>query len=787
MGDLPLSGGFADITDDPQNYSYSFVGHGDDYISITGSNKVRWLHPYNNDYPVNSARFHKRVVLTGDFDCRLQGIDLIAGGQIGGSGTHYYPRLMAYPASGGSPITGVGVRYNGNWGVWGIINGVSQSLRIGNGGDSTCLRIKRECSVWSLDWAKSTNPDLTCEGIWGGPNENNVVNHIDPDMDVQIVWEFYNSRQNISSITVEVGSMLLSGGGVCPGGFICPSSSSSSSSSVSSSSESSSSSSSSSSLSSSSSSLSSSSESSSSASGIPIGVIGFTSDANTVEVPAGTQDGDMMIWFGGFDFKNGPNIPTGFTQISSILTGSDTMRCKSAYRIASGESPSGTYYSGQCTACALVTVRAPDYAVSGSGTWDLPTVAGHNSAKTESGLNLTLTTNPVYASNNQDLLLCGFFNDGGRTVDTPPAGMNHVVREKGGTSFSVDVYEEKDVWGGSHQRTITYTSLDDITGLAVLLSVTENSSSSSSSSVSSSSSSSSESSSSSSSESSSSSSSSSSESSSSESSSSISSSSTSGFGIQFGGYTANSGSWNGSHNITDVDVPAGTQDGDLLVWFAGYDGNGGINNLPGFTTIDSIGSAGFRGRTGFKIASSEPASYDDIYEISSSILVRLTKSGGTWDDPSAIAYLHSNKSGSGTSITSNQVTSKDLGDILLLGFMNDGGSSVTVPPVGMSLTEQNITGSFSTTVYQQSEPGIGDHTKSITYGSSDEMFAFAVVVSVVENTSSSSSSSSESSSSSSSSESSSSSSESSSSESSSSSSESSSSSSSSESSSSSSE
>ena len=137
----------------------------------------------------------------------------------------------------------------------------------------------------------------------------------------------------------------------------------------------------------------------------------YTQGTTQCALPAGTQDGDLLIWINGYDGTAAPGVPAGFTSIDLFGQGASCWQ-RAAYKIAVAET--GPYTSSFVYACQLLCITKS------AGNWVAPNTAGLHSV-TGVGSN-NLTTLPVTPLNSQDLVIAAFSNDGGRPIFAEPAG-----------------------------------------------------------------------------------------------------------------------------------------------------------------------------------------------------------------------------------------------------------------------------------------------------------------------------------------------------------------------------
>ena len=186
-----------------------------------------------------------------------------------------------------------------------------------------------------------------------------------------------------------------------------------------------------------------------------------------------------------------------------------------------------------------------------------------------------------------------------------------------------------------------------------------------------------------------------------------------------------------------VPEPTSLTAGDMMIVGVTIDSGATITASPtGYTQIDTeyIGST-LRSYTYYKEATADDvstwASYDS-WQISAGAgwvihLVVLSKTSGSWEVPTG-ASLHSINSATATSVTSDSVTC-DAGATLLIFGGNDGGDeTISTAPTSMTITEIHKGGSVSQVAYYQDSMSSGAVTKTIDWGTSDELTIGAVCV-----------------------------------------------------------
>ncbi len=186
-----------------------------------------------------------------------------------------------------------------------------------------------------------------------------------------------------------------------------------------------------------------------------------------ISKPTGTVNGDLMIALIGSDRAVQYDVisaPVGWTQIDQggVAT---TMSVASFYKIASSEGSDYDFtfsYADDATAGYIITIQKD------SGTWEAPNQAGYHSIA-EVDTAASITTGAVTTIDG-DVLLCGYFNDGGQGITGHPAGMTITIEETP-AQFSGVAYYEESLSAGSPTRQITYQSADQAMALAVVCSI----------------------------------------------------------------------------------------------------------------------------------------------------------------------------------------------------------------------------------------------------------------------------------------------------------------------------
>lgn len=155
-----------------------------------------------------------------------------------------------------------------------------------------------------------------------------------------------------------------------------------------------------------------------------------------------------------------------------------------------------------------------------------------------------------------------------------------------------------------------------------------------------------------------------------------------------------------------INKPSGTNDGDLLVFFAASSVT--RTTIPvGFTPI---GGAGTTKRMAYKIAAGEPSSYTfttGISQDTSAVMIRL----------SGAAYYQIGAFGTNAAspITSGSTTAKSSYSLVLMFLNNTStGVSFTVPTQYTSVYSENSAGSVSMAVHKLVVPTSTVASQSVT-------------------------------------------------------------------------
>lgn len=192
------------------------------------------------------------------------------------------------------------------------------------------------------------------------------------------------------------------------------------------------------------------------------------------------------------------------------------------------------------------------------------------------------------------------------------------------------------------------------------------------------------------------------------------------------------GNDNEGDNPCEVAKPTGTLEGHRMFAWITTDDDTTMSPPSGWTLIHTQYQSGMETWVYYKDAgAAEGASYEFTAGAAGYMvghIVTVSKSGGTWADPTG-GTLNAITGSTSNPITTSSVTAT-TGSILLCGFGNDGYLTVSTAPTSMTLTAlahnyaDNLT---SQVVYYQTSMTAGAVTKSITWSSADGMSASAVV------------------------------------------------------------
>ncbi len=183
-----------------------------------------------------------------------------------------------------------------------------------------------------------------------------------------------------------------------------------------------------------------------------------------------------------------------------------------------------------------------------------------------------------------------------------------------------------------------------------------------------------------------------------------------------------------SHFTSTISTPAGVVDGDIMILTVQEDTVGNTLTLPlGWAKIAAPnGNAAFTGSVAYKIAASEPATYD----VTSTKFGRRTltlnvfsKPSGTWAVPTAVVT-------NSTTITTTATPVSGVDDNMLFAvFMNDADLTVTVPPIDMTLSSSAaVSSTINVNYYEQTTEQL--YTKSVTWSSSAPSSVVTIILGV---------------------------------------------------------
>jgi len=188
----------------------------------------------------------------------------------------------------------------------------------------------------------------------------------------------------------------------------------------------------------------------------------------TVNVPAGTANGDLLIAINASDWDTLANegVPAGFTALTTSRYdgGTNTVHIALGYRIASSEPANYTFAGGggSDSAGALLRITGHD---------STPTIAqvAPNALTAGAGAVSAPTITPNAGN---DLLICIACTDGasggGALTWTPPSGMTEVVDIQSSTFTSLTVAYLQNPSTPSGAKTFTPSTNHDVGGVCTL-------------------------------------------------------------------------------------------------------------------------------------------------------------------------------------------------------------------------------------------------------------------------------------------------------------------------------
>lgn len=189
-----------------------------------------------------------------------------------------------------------------------------------------------------------------------------------------------------------------------------------------------------------------------------------TNGTCTITTPAGATTGDILVAFLLVDNTPSTISPPagGWTALDDVSFGA----VGAAFYLELAGAP-GADFSFTSSNGTPGEFKGVLIAVNPDGdTFDAITDSDFANATSATGTTPNLTG--VSAPN---VLLCGFLNDGNRTVVTPPTGMDQRALDTSGAS-AVAVYSEVDTADNPIARSIVWSASDEALSIAVLLAFT---------------------------------------------------------------------------------------------------------------------------------------------------------------------------------------------------------------------------------------------------------------------------------------------------------------------------
>ena len=181
----------------------------------------------------------------------------------------------------------------------------------------------------------------------------------------------------------------------------------------------------------------------------------------TVTTPAGTVSGDYMVAFISFD-----NLPSSLSSNGGGWVEGDEVEnsfLQASYTLDLSAGPAANYVwsasSGTANFNGVIVTIDPD-GDTFSSFREVSTIA----------TSITSTAGPIDGFGDPAILLCGFGNDGNRTIVTPPAGM--ILRQHADNiSMELAVYTEINPGSGSAQTRVLVWSetAEQLTAHALML------------------------------------------------------------------------------------------------------------------------------------------------------------------------------------------------------------------------------------------------------------------------------------------------------------------------------
>jgi len=188
----------------------------------------------------------------------------------------------------------------------------------------------------------------------------------------------------------------------------------------------------------------------------------------------------------------------------------------------------------------------------------------------------------------------------------------------------------------------------------------------------------------------------------------------------------------GSDTIT-IAIPTNTASGDMMIAFICTDwGDGSVMDTPpsGWTAIDTSSQDEHSGWSYYKESAGETGNIDWGFDVGGRAvahIVSVSKDSGSWVTPDTAGY-HSVATTNGTVSTTGSVTGT-AGCLLVCSFTNDGLASVSSDPADMTDTELTTPDNQMSINTWHEQRSAGAIQKSLTWSASDEITAYAVVVS----------------------------------------------------------
>jgi hypothetical protein len=167
-----------------------------------------------------------------------------------------------------------------------------------------------------------------------------------------------------------------------------------------------------------------------------ISLVGFTGGGLRCDVHADTQDGDFMLWQGGYGGNAAAPLPEGFTNINVYNQGSNSWQ-RLGYRIACDEpSEHGNRLYSAASLLAVFRKTGGAWVVIADDRWS-------EDQRSETGMNSSIITMAsVTPQTVNDWVIACFYKDVNPNRNVNPAGFTHIGEEIWSGSGGVNMYRK---------------------------------------------------------------------------------------------------------------------------------------------------------------------------------------------------------------------------------------------------------------------------------------------------------------------------------------------------------